>query len=172
MGRLEKVKGVHILINAFEKVCKQCQNVKLTVVGDGTEKRNLEEQAKELIKNEKINFVGRQSNVIDWVDKSNIFIYPSIWEEGFGISVIEAMARGLIPITFKKGGLIEIIKNEENGFLVNEVNEESLANAIIKVIKLSEEEKLKIAENAKNVAKKFTIERTIQSLKKVYSDLD
>lgn len=81
------------------------------------------------------------------------------------------MARKLIPITFKKGGLIEIIKNGDNGFLVDEVNEESLANAIIKVIKLSEEGKQKIAENARYTACNFTIEKTIEHLKETYNNL-
>lgn len=81
------------------------------------------------------------------------------------------MARGVIPITFKKGGLPEIIKNEENGYLVEDTNEEDLAKAIVKVLQLKEEERKKIQDNAINTANKFTIRNTIEQLDKTYERL-
>ena len=105
------------------------------------------------------------------MDKSNIFVYPSIWEEGFGISVIEAMSRGCIPITFHKGGLVEIIENGKNGYLVDEVDYKKLSDAILKVINLNNEEREKMIKKAINTSKKFTIEKTIQTLGQAYKNL-
>ena len=171
VGRLEKVKGVDILIKAFGEVYDKDNKIQLTIVGNGTERKNLENLAKEVKGSENIKFVGRQNNVIDWLDKSNIFVYPSIWEEGFGISVIEAMSRGCIPITFRKGGLVEIIENGKNGYLVEEVDYKKLSDAILKVINLNNEEREKMIENAINTSKKFTIEKTIQTLGQAYKNL-
>ncbi len=95
----------------------------------------------ELNLSNRIRFVGRQSNVIEWLDLADIFVYPSIWEEGFGISVVEAMARGCIPITFKRGGLPEIIDNNQNGILVDDVNVKNLVKAIKQIIMLDEYKK-------------------------------
>lgn len=171
VGRLEKVKGVDILIKAFGEIYGKNNKIQLTIVGDGSERKNLESLAKEVKGKENIKFVGRQKNVIEWLDKSNIFVYPSIWEEGFGISVIEAMSRGCIPITFRKGGLVEIIEDSKNGYLVDEVDYKKLSNTILKVINLNKEEREKIIEDAINTANKFTIEKTIQTLGQAYKNL-
>ena len=67
-------------------------------------------------------------------------MYPSTWEEGFGISVVEAMARGCIPITFKKGGLVEIIQDGVNGFIVNNTESVELAEKIDYAINYKEKD--------------------------------
>lgn len=167
VGRLEKVKGVDLLINAFGEVYKRNNQTQLTIVGDGKERKSLEKLAKKVKDSEKtIKFVGRQNNVIEWLDRAKIFVYPSIWEEGFGISVVEAMARGCIPITFRKGGLTEIIKDGKNGILVNEVSSDALAQAIIKVILMDDKRKKIMREEAIKTAKRFTIDNTIKNIEK------
>lgn len=79
--------------------------------------------------------------MIEILDYNDIFVYPSTWEEGFGISVVEAMSRGCIPITFKKGGLLEIIKNEEDGFFADNVSDIELMNKINYVINYDNKKK-------------------------------
>ena len=81
-----------------------------------------------------VNFVGTQTNVIEWLDKADIFVYPVIWKEAFGISVVEAMSRGCIPIVTKKGGLPEIIDDEVNGFIISKCDREELAQKITNII--------------------------------------
>ena len=166
IGRLVNVKGVDILIDAFSKLKNNDNNYFLTIVGDGIEKQNLEKKVKELQIENFVKFVGRQKDVINWLDESDIFIYPSIWEEGFGISVVEAMSRSCIPITFNKGGLSEIIENSYNGVLVEDTNSFALANAI---------ENLKITNELKNnairTAQKFSIKNVIENLENTYKNI-
>mgnify|MGYP002530257452 FL=1 len=169
VGRLSYVKGVDLLIRAFSDIKKE--NVYLTIVGDGDEKEKLVNIAEDLKVNNRIKFVGRQSNVIKWLDKADIFVYPSIWEEGFGISVVEAMARGCIPITFKSGGLPEIIENNKNGILVDEINVEKLASAIEQIIIMDKDEKIKLINSAKATAIKFSINNTLDKLRNEYTNL-
>ena len=135
IGRLEKEKGVNVLIDSIECLVKN-NKINLQIVGNGTERTNLENQVKELKITNLVKFIGNVDNVIPILDKSLIFVYPSLCEEGLGISVIEAMARGCIPITFRKGGLPELIDDEKNGLIVKEANKDSLANAINKIIKI------------------------------------
>ena len=113
--------------------------------------------------------VGKQENVIPWLDKTDIFVYPSIGEEGFGISVVEAMARGCIPITFQKGGLVEIIENEKSGFLVKKVDDEELAKKIREVIQ--KKNRKEIISNAIERSKCFTIHKTVENLYASYEML-
>ena len=171
VGRLSFVKGVNLLIDAFKKVHEKNPNIKLTIVGDGEEKQNLINQSKKLNLESSICFAGRQSNVIKWLDEADIFVYPSIWEEGFGISVVEAMSRGCIPITFNKGGLPEIIENGKNGFLISKVSSEDLANKIIELISRDNLNIKEIRKSAIETSKKYTIDDTVKELKKAYSNL-
>ena len=172
VGRIEKVKGLNLLLEAFEKVYEKHDDSKLTIVGSGNELNSLKNKAQNLKSVNNITFTGRQNNVIEWLDKSDIFVYPSIWEEGFGISVIEAMSRGCIPLTFNKGGLPEIISNAKNGFIVKNTNSNDLADAILKIIEMNENEKQIIVKEAIETSKKFTIEKTVQSLTKKYNGLE
>lgn len=171
IGRLVKAKGINLLIKAFAIVYKKNKNIKLTITGDGKEKTNLERETNELNIIEEIEFTGRKENVIPILDKTDIFIYPSIWEEGFGISVVEAMARGCIPITFNKGGLPEIITNGVNGIIVKEISSEALAQAIEYVLNMDDEEKNKMKKEAIERSKDFSIDNTISQLEKALKSL-
>ena len=169
VGRLEKVKGVDILIKAIDYLLKDKYNVKLTIVGGGTERKNLEELSKKLKVDHIVNFIGKKENVIKWLDEADIFVYSSVWEEAFGISVVEAMARECIPITFYKGGLPEIIRNGENGFFSYNVTEYDLANTIKKCISCKTKEQIK--KSAKETAQKYTIKNTVERLEKEYNSI-
>lgn len=169
VGRLTKVKGVDVLIDAFNIIKQKGIDSTLTIVGDGEEKNELIEKVSNYGLGNNVIFTGRQSDVIQYLDNADIFVYPSICEEGFGISVVEAMARGCIPIVFNKGGLPEIIKNEENGFIVNDVTAESLADEILKVINLNNKDEIR--KNVIETAKEFSIDNTIKNLKKEYNKL-
>lgn len=169
VGRLSYVKGVDLLIDAFNQIQKINSNVRLTIVGDGEEKQNLTNKSKQLGIQDKIYFAGRQSNVIDWLDKADIFVYPSIWQEGFGISVVEAMARGCIPVTFNNGGLPEIIEDGKNGFLVEKITSTSLADKILKVLSIKSKDD--IINNAINRASRFNINDTVKELKEEYEKI-
>lgn len=171
IGRLSKLKGINLLIEAIGKIYKHNENIKLIVTGDGEEKSNLEKTVKKLYINKAVDFTGRKTNVIPILDSADIFVYPSICEEGFGISVVEAMARGCIPITFNKGGLPEIITNGINGVIVKETSSDALAQAIEYVLNMDDEEKNKMRLEARKKAENFTIDNTIQQIEKALKSL-
>ena len=171
VGRLSKVKGVDALIEAFNLIHGKYKNIKMTITGDGEEKEKLHNMTIKLKLNNNIEFTGRKDDVIPILDKTDIFIYPTVWEEGFGISVIEAMARGCIPITFNTGGLKEIITNNVNGILVKDINVDSLAKAIEKVINLPKEKKEKMIKETKKRAKDFKIDKTINDIEMTLKSL-
>ena len=171
VGRLSKVKGLDVFLNALNKVYDKNQNVSTTFVGDGEERQKLEKMVQDFKMEDKVQFVGTQSNVINWLDSKSIFVYPSICAEGFGISVAEAMSRGCIPVAFRKGGLPELIENGKNGYLIDEVSEEKLANKILDILKLSNEEIEELRKNAIQTSRNFSIDNTINELEGQYKKL-
>ena len=116
LGRCSFEKGQHFLIDAFSKL--QASNWKLVIVGDGPKRAALEAQAKDLGITESVIFAGFQQNVDLFLSQSKIFVFTSIIE-GFPNALIEAMATPLACVSFDcKAGPSDIIKNGENGFLV------------------------------------------------------
>ena len=171
VGRLSYVKGIDILIKAFKEVSQKNNNMFLTIVGDGEEKERLVNLTKELNVSDKIKFVGRQPNVIEWLDNADIFVYPSIWEEGFGISVVEAMARGCIPIVSNGGGLTEIVEDDKNGIIFTKKENKELACAIEKILNMNNEKKREMIKEAIETSKNFSINITVEDLKKEYCEI-
>ena len=171
IGRLAKIKGVDLLIKAINILYKQ-YDIKLTIVGDGEERSSLEALVDDLGLNEVVKFEGNQRDIDKFLSKSNIFVYPSICQEAFGLSVVEALAYGIPCVTNKVGGLVEIIENEKNGFFSEDLNYNSLSKAIEKAILCYQDDRInQISKCAKLTAKQFTIDNTIYRLEHSYSKL-
>lgn len=87
VGRLERYKGLYLLLEAMRDI----SNVGLTVVGDGSYRKQLEELARGM----EVQFEGFQSDPTRYYAETDIFVMPSLGPEGFGIVTMEAMAHGL-----------------------------------------------------------------------------
>lgn len=164
VGRLMKKKGVDLLINALKHISEEFE---LMIVGEGEENNNLVELTKILEMSESIKFVGKQMNINEWITQADLFIHPAIWQEGFGISLIEAMACGVPCIAFNRGAIPEIITNNVNGYLVEDVSAEALAEKISEVLRKRRnqpEEFEKISQKARERAEEFSIQRYVREL--------
>ncbi len=137
VGNLRKSKGQIYLIEAFKKLKNNFNSAILLLIGDGPDKKYLKDQAKEI---PGIYFLGRQEHdkIMKYLYASDIFVLPSINapndREGTSTVIMEAMAAGLPVIATKVGGNPYLIKDDENGLLVEEKNAQALAQAMIKLI--------------------------------------
>ena len=155
VGRVSQDKGLLNLVVAFNKF----QNATLTVVGMG----DVFDECQKLA-NEKINFIGQRANAAKLLSTHDVFVHFPLANEGFGISIIEAMAKGLVCITNNKGGLPEILENGKGGIILKSLSE--LENALNN---LTEEKANEYRQNALEIAKKYSIENTIENLEKLCS---
>lgn len=139
IGNLIKQKNIDIVIKAFHNIYLKNNEARLTIIGDGIERRNLTELCDKLNIQEVVQFKGRIQNkeVYRLLRKNNVFILPSVIE-GFGICYVEAMYNGCITIGTKNEGIDGFIKNGENGYLIDSNIEES-TNIIEYVINNREE---------------------------------
>ena len=169
-GRLASIKGVNMLIDALA-LLKETYVFHLSVLGDGKDRKRLEKQAAE--KELNCTFYGSQTEMGEYYRKADIFIYPSIVQEVFGISIVEAMAYGIPCIANRVGGVPEIIKDGYNGFLTESVSAEGLYRTIERVIELCrDKDRLDtISERARITAKKFSIKNTCTELDKVFEEI-
>ena len=119
VGHLIALKHVDNTIQAFAHLKKLYPEFTLTVVGEGTERENLESLARRLKVWDSVRFTGQLSNpdTLEEMAKARFFIMPS-YPEGFGIVYLEAMACGCITVGTEKEGIADVIVSGENGFLV------------------------------------------------------
>jgi glycosyltransferase involved in cell wall biosynthesis len=156
VGSLFKEKGVNVLIKAYKELTQKTNKiVNLTIVGKGPEKNNLLRLSSNLgIKN--IIFIDFTQNekLNRLYKKSDIIILPTLYEESFGRTVIEAMSFGKVVIGSNIGAIPELIDNGKNGFLFNPGNYIELSNCILEIIKNRKKSKI-IKKNSLKTAKKY-----------------
>lgn len=118
VSRLEPIKGMDLVVPAFAEVLKKYPNVRLLVVGDGSLRATMEQQAEELGCADRITWVGRQpqEELPHWYGQMDIVLMPSR-SEGFGLTAIEAMANGCVMVASEVGGLPEVVRDGECGLL-------------------------------------------------------
>lgn len=146
VGRIEKIKGHGYLLKAMPAVIKRFPDVKLLVLGNGTEIENLKMQAESLGISGHLNFMGFQPDPSKYIAASDIMISASFYES-FGLIYIEAMALKTPVIAFDVPACNEILKNGETGILVPLYDSGTLAEKIIHLL-LNPEERKRIADNA------------------------
>lgn len=108
-GRLEKVKGYNLLIDAFAKIkCKK--NIRLYIAGDGSLRMDLQKQITDLHLEKSIFLIGRKSpnEIVQLTQHAEAIVIPSL-RESFGIVVLEAIASKRPVIATAAGGIPEIM---------------------------------------------------------------
>jgi glycosyltransferase involved in cell wall biosynthesis len=138
-GRLIKVKGVHILLQAMKLVRQRVGDAQLVIVGDadnGHYRQELEQLIDSLGLRNAVSLLGWVSN--DSIGKiyqdSWVLVLPSIWEEGLGMVMVEAGLMGRAVIGSQLGGIADFVVDGKNGFLVPPGDIEKLATAIINIL--------------------------------------
>lgn len=116
VGRLVGWKGYHIVIEALVSL----PGVHYLVIGGGEERTRLEALAQNVGVADRVHFAGEipHGALPAFLCAGDVFVQPSVGEEAFGISVVEAMSCGLPVLASDQGGLREIVVPEETGLLL------------------------------------------------------
>lgn len=133
VGNLTKNKHMDIVIEAFEEVKKKIAGSELIIIGDGSERKSLEELILEKNLKGYVHLKGRlnREEVSYYMKQSDCFVLASN-SETFGVVYIEAIASGLPVIATKCGGPEDFV-NEKNGILIPLDDKDALIDAMIKI---------------------------------------
>lgn len=136
-SRLIRGKGIHILINAMANILEKISNTYLLIAGVGPGEKSLKALADDLGISPKVIFLGYIPNekLAEYYNICDVFVYPTLLYESFGISVAESMACGKTVIAAKSGGIATSIDHGHNGFLYRPYRKEQLEELMIKVLK-------------------------------------
>lgn len=134
VGRLVREKGIDILLEAVKRV-KKTQNVICYIIGDGPEKKRLENIVNIYKLNNNVFFLGNMysKDKIFYLKSSDIFVLPSLYESQ-GIVLLEAMACGLPVIAPDLEGPSSLLKNGELGLLFRRGDAKDLKEKIIALL--------------------------------------
>ena len=162
VARFHKQKNQSMLVDAFNELNKRGKNFILLVLGDGfNHGEGAELKAKAC---EKVHFLGLKNNVVDYLSCSDAFCLTSIYE-GLPISLLEAMACGVVPICTNVGGIPDVIENGITGYLCP-VNTDSYVNILERFIN-NKFNKMNLKEYFE---KNFSISSCAQKYVEIYKD--
>jgi glycosyltransferase involved in cell wall biosynthesis len=170
IGRYSYEKGTDLLLKTWSKIEKEVQDWQLEIYGEGN-KIEYEQLAKQLgIDSKRCNMHGVSHNVEKIFSTSSILVCSSRYE-GFGLTMIEAMAFGIPVVSFDcEWGPRSIISEGEDGILAKREDIDDLANKILFLIK--DEKKLKsMATKAIQKAKKYEIDEIIKKWQMLFNQL-
>ena len=168
VGRLSKEKGLDDLLKIFKKILSKNSNLKLNIIGDGPEKNNLLELAKNLKLGDKVVFHGFQNKdyINEMLQDSSLYLMTS-HTESFGLVLIEAMGNGVPCIAFDSAqGANEIITDGVNGYLIKDRNQDEFVS---KVTELLENKSLrkKIGKKARESSKEYSSSVSLEKWSKI-----
>lgn len=131
--RFHRVKGIQYLLEAYALVRAAHPTAWLVLVGQGPLEADLRHRAAELGVADRVVFAGFQRHVELYEGLFRVSAVPSL-EEGFGLVALESLRQGVPVVASEVGGLRDIIRHGDNGFLVPPADPEALAAALQQVL--------------------------------------
>ena len=165
VSNFRKVKRVEDVIYVFEKVLKKIPS-KLLLIGDGPERRKLEDLCRQIGLCDEIRFLGKQDAVEELLSVADLFIMPSA-NESFGLAALEAMACEVPVISSNAGGIPEVNIHGKTGYLSDIGDIASMAKYAIKILE-DEDVLAEFRKNALEQAENFDIKYVLPQYEKYY----
>lgn len=131
-SNFRQVKRVTDTIKILERVIKEVPT-KLILVGDGPDRSECERLTRQLNLMDHVKFLGKQEGLVEIINSADIFLIPS-QSESFGLAALEAMSCGKPVVSSSVGGLPELIKHNETGFIAEIGDIERMAKYIIDLL--------------------------------------
>ncbi len=168
-GRLSPEKNHKNLLEALKLVNRKNTAWKLLVAGEGNTRSQIEEflHSNDELK-EKVELLGRRSDVASLLNAADGFVLSSNYE-GLPLVLQEAAAVGLPMISTNVGGCDEVVMEGVNGYLVPKQNETELAAAMLKLMSVTKEQRLKMGHASKElVEKEFAMDEVMNKWYELY----
>lgn len=155
-------KRVDLLIEAFLEVKKKFPNATLTIVGRGWDVFFGEKMSQ--LKREDIIFTGEDYSIDKYLNASTFYIHPGELE-GFGLTVIESMLAGLIPLVSEKTGACDAVRQVDNN-LIFPLEIGKIKDKIMWALSLTTNERVFLSKKSQEIGKTYNRENSVPNLKK------
>jgi glycosyltransferase involved in cell wall biosynthesis len=174
-GKLNKGKGLELILRVWNTITQTNKNVHLLLVGSGDNQHiSCETELRSYIHanhlEKHVTITGYVDNVQEYLQCSDYFLFPSE-SEAFGISIIEALACELPVITTNVDGIVDIIEHRENGLLINVNDEQGLKENILWCLENPEKAKILGINGRNTVQQRYSIDTIAEKHLKTFLDI-
>lgn len=170
IGRLDKNKNHQFLIDCILELKSMDVPVHLTILGEGEQRSKLEAKIDHLGLSEIVTLPGAVDAIEHYLWESDVYVHSSL-TEGFGLTLIEAMAAGLPVVTIDGGGNKHLVINGQNGFIVNRNEREQFVKHLIELC-TNTELRQGTGKNAQLFASQYDINNYIEQLSTIYKSVN
>jgi glycosyltransferase involved in cell wall biosynthesis len=163
-------KGQRLAIEAFHAVRRERPDAVLLIVGDGPARAECESHADSLGISDAVRFLGHRSDVERILAAVDVAVVPSVVDEAFCYSALEAIASGRPVVAFDGGGVPELVIDGETGVLVRTGDVDGLATGISRLL-ANRVLRGRLGSNGRAHAMQFGIPRHVERLEALYQTL-
>jgi glycosyltransferase involved in cell wall biosynthesis len=173
VGSLTPHKGQAILLRAFAAAVTAAAGnpgtpATLVLIGDGGERRALEERAAALGVADRVRFLGARADARRLLPGLDLFVTPSIEREGLSLAALEAMDAGLPVVASRLGGLVEAVEEGRTGLLVPEGDAGAFATAMRSILERPDRGRGLGEEGRRRVEREFRAAAMVGRIESVY----
>lgn len=171
VGRFYEAKDYPNMLRAFSHVVREHPDSHLLIVGDGPLRPEMESLVRELGVSECVRFLGIRRDVVHLMCAADAYVISSAWE-GMANVLLEASASALPIVATDVGGNREVVIDGETGFLVPPKDPEALADAMLRMMSLSEEERRRVGEAGRRyIESTYSLDRVVEMWEEIYMEL-
>lgn len=171
VGRLDAVKGLPVLMEAFARLAREDVNVQLDLAGDGPARAGIEAQVAKLGLSDQVSFHGYcpQSHVRELMLQSDVLVMTSFFE-GIPVVLMEAMASGLPVVAPRITGIPELVEDGVHGLLTESGDVASLESAIRRLMGDGDLRQRFGTAGRARVAADFNLDTEVRRLARLFGD--
>jgi glycosyltransferase involved in cell wall biosynthesis len=165
-------KGHKYFISAVPEILKEIPFAQFYIIGNGNKKawEKIEKQIHTLNLKEKIHMLGFREDIPQILSSLDILVHPS-YNEGLGQVILQGLAMKKPVVAINIGGITEIIKHRETGFMISAKNPHAIASAVIKLYENPDLRKKLGEKGRKLVEEKYSFNKMIDKIEEVYKNV-
>jgi len=169
-GRLDREKGIHVLLRAWRRLGLPADQARLYVVGSPTAKADAAAYGAELraLADDSVHFLPGRRDVVTPLHAADVVVVPSVWLEPFGRTVIEALSTGRPVVASRVGGIPEIMTGPLDRLLFDPDDDEALAGQLRSLMHWQERQPELAGQCRSRVLESFTLDRTVDGVEAAF----
>lgn len=171
VANLRPEKGHLVFLDACRHLADRFSTLKVFIVGNGPMKESIAKRIGELKLTNCVEMAGELKNIPEFFQGVDIAVLPSLKNEGFPNSVMEAMAASLPVVATDTGGTVELVIDGLTGYLVPAANPEALQDRLGKLCADSELRKKMGEAGRQRIIERFTADRMVRRFENLYEGL-
>lgn len=170
VGNLKPQKNAGDFVEAAARVLAEEPEARFVFLGDGPQRRALEARVFALGLEGKVLFLGWRRDAAQWLAAADVFVMTSLWE-GLPRALVEALKSGLPAVCYATDGVVDVLKDGENGFLVEPGNHRALGTRVLALLR-DEPLRLRLGAAARaSIGPEFDIDGMVRSQEALYGRL-